>query len=397
MSDRRDAGQTDDDQDGDVLGQVRSWWLRLSHRGRSRLTVVPPRTWHILAVLAALLVVALVLRLVLPVAYRTEWTGLGASRSPVKSPKVLFDYYPSKTLWDWAQLLVVPAVLVVAGFLLNRAQQSREREIAEKNRAQDQEIAEKNRAQDQEIADDRQQDAALDTYLATMTTLLLDKELKKSAPRDEVRAVARSQTLTVLRRLNGVRKGAVVRFMYESELIFKGTPVVDLDGADLSGADLSHAILRDVNLRGATLATAVLTDATLAGACLDQANLSEADLVRADMASASLDGANLHAARLWSANLNQAVLGEVDRGSARLGTFTLDQIVVGGSSTGGANLSEANLSDATLARATLAGVILTGARLRGANLTGAIGTTPEQLAQAASLEGTIMPDGQKHS
>ncbi len=114
------------------------------------------RTWLILGGLAAILLGSILLwRIVLPWAYRTEWTGLGASRSPVKSPKALFDYYPAKTLWDWAQLLVVPVVLAGAALLFN---------VAEKRR-------------DQKIADDRQQDVALDTYLATMTMLLLDKGL----------------------------------------------------------------------------------------------------------------------------------------------------------------------------------------------------------------------------
>lgn len=303
------------------------------------------RTWLILAVLAAILVGGLILWFVLPLAYRTEWTGLGASRSPIKSPKALFDYYPSKTLWDWLQLLIVPVVLAGAALWFNATEKRR-----------DQEIAQKNRDADQAIADERQQDAALDTYLATMTTLLLDKGLRESMEGDEVRAVAVAQTLTVLPRLNGTRKGVVLRFLYTSRLIDTNTSIVALGGADLHLAILSLIDLTGVNLTGVNLTRANLSEANLYTADLQRANLSEANLseavlVSADLTTANLGGATLHGAPMWYVTLVGADLARAD---------------------------------------------LTGADLTRADLTNARHTTPDQLAQAASLEGAIMPDGQKH-
>jgi len=296
------------------------------------------RTWLILGGLGAVL---LVLLLIGGYYWHWEWTGLDASRGPAKNPKAPFDYYPSKTLWDWMQLLLIPAVLVVAGFLLNSAQQRRERDIAKENRAQDLDIADKNRAQDLDIAEARQQEAALGEYLATMTTLLLDKELRKSAEGDEVRAAARAQTLTVLRRLNGERKGSVVRFLYESRLIDKATPIVDMGQADLSEVKLSGADLSEVKLSGAVLRRAFLFNANLSGADLSGATLISATLV--------------------------------------------------------ANLSGAVLTEAYLLSAFLAGSNLSGADLSRADLYAATGRTTEQLErEAASLEGATMPDGSIH-
>jgi len=126
------------------------------------------------------------------------------------------DYFPAKTGWDWLQLLVIPAALAVVGIIVNRADKRREQQTAKDNREQDLKIAEDNRKADQTIAEDRQQEAALEAYFATITNLLLDKKLRESEEGDEIRAVARAQTLTVLRRLNGTRKGAVVRFLHES-------------------------------------------------------------------------------------------------------------------------------------------------------------------------------------
>ena len=60
-----------------------------------------------------------------------------------------------------------------------------------------------------------------------------------------------------------------------------------------------------------------------------------------------------------------------------------------------AYLGRASLRDADLSSADLRDADLRGANLCGANLREAI-VTDEQLAQAKSLRGAIMPDGTKH-
>ena len=162
--------------------------------------------------------------------------------------------------------------------------------------------------------------------------------IRESAEKDGVRAVARAQTLTVLRRLDGERKGAVVRFLRESALIDTDTPIVGLRGADLTAADFRQANLTEANLEGA--------------------NLTGANLTLADLIKANLTGANLTKANL-----------------------------------GGAYLTGANLTLADLTQANLESV-----GLRGTNLRYAQGTTPEQLEeQAIVLKGATMPDGTTHS
>ncbi len=85
---------------------------------------------------------------------------------------------------------------------------------------------------------------------------MLEGDLRSSEEDSEVRTLARARTQTVLGRLNSRRKGSVVQFLYEADLIKKGDPVVSLSavrlrGADLSGADLSGADLRGADLSGA--------------------------------------------------------------------------------------------------------------------------------------------------
>jgi uncharacterized protein YjbI with pentapeptide repeats len=88
-----------------------------------------------------------------------------------------------------------------------------------------------------------------------------------------VRAIAQAQTMRVLRDADPSSKQTVLLFLYDSELISKVAPIVDLSNADLSDANLH------------------LTDSS--GARLSGANLSGADLREADLGEAVLSGADL--------------------------------------------------------------------------------------------------------
>src|SRR5262245_4227897 len=62
--------------------------------------------------------------------------------------------FETKTLWDWMDLLIIPAVLAIGAFVLNRSERAVERQVAE------------DRAKlEREIATDRQQEAALQAYI----------------------------------------------------------------------------------------------------------------------------------------------------------------------------------------------------------------------------------------
>ena len=135
---------------------------------------------------------------------------------------------------------------------------------------------------------------------------------------------------------------------------------VDLEGANLRGAHLQGINLKGANVQGADLANANLYDAYLVDADLRGAYLCWADLMGADLRGVDLGGADLTGADLSGANLYHADLPCADLS--------------------GADLSGANLSEADL----------TGADLNGAQV------TDEQLAQAASLKGAILPDGSVH-
>ena len=340
------------------------------------------------------IVIALVVLIRLGYAY--QWTGFGQS-------KVNENVQPAKTLWDWLDLLIVPVVLAIGGYLFTRAE----------NRAT------------QAATEQRAQDEALQAYLDQMGQYQLDTNtsLRKSSKGDEVQILARARTLTVLQRLEGERKRSVLQFLYESRLITKDHldtdgPVLDLEQANLSKACLSYARLMGVYLSGADLSYANLREAYLHNADLSRANLMYVNLGAAYLGSATLVLANLSYANLSSAFLSRPydprstgaipdwpiVSGENPRSDAPSNNDTQGadlryaQLI-------GANLSEANLSEANLSEANLTGANLTGANLTGADLTnadltdanlmGIQGITQEQLkTQAKSLVRAIMPNGQ---
>src|SRR5215211_2473133 len=57
-----------------------------------------------------------------------KWTGLAQS-------KVLKGVQPAKTLWDWLDLLIIPVVLAIGGYLFTRSE-NRATRVAAGQRAQ---------------------------------------------------------------------------------------------------------------------------------------------------------------------------------------------------------------------------------------------------------------------
>jgi hypothetical protein len=207
-----------------------------------------------------------------------DWTGFGNYTG------TLIKDNRGKTLWDVMQLVIIPAAFGIGGYWLNKT--SRERE---------QKIAHERNEKEKEIAATQMRETTLQTYFDRMTELLLDKGLRRSETNDDVRHVARTRTLTTLSMLDPGRKGVLIRFLREAELITKDNLVIYLRDADLRNADLNMVDLRGASLSGADLGWAELlgtnlTGADLAGAFLDGANLTGAILTGADLDGVDLTG-----------------------------------------------------------------------------------------------------------
>lgn len=258
-------------------------------------------------VILAIIVLIIVIPVLIRIGYNLAWTGFGEYIGPAVPGNQTFQR--AKTLWDWMQLLIIPAVLAggaaAGAYWLNESARKREQAFTEQRAKAERDIAADNR-----------QEIALQTYLDRMAELLIKEKLRESEQDSEVRAVARAQTLTVLRRLDGNRKGALLRFLYEADLIDEDKIVIDLSEADLSEvnlikANLRGAILSKADLGGANLSEAYMYNVNLYRANLSDANLREAYLGYVNLNQANLSRANLIKADLTEANLSLAKLSEV--------------------------------------------------------------------------------------
>ena len=211
-----------------------------------------------------------------------------------------------KTFWNWLELLVVPIALVLIGLAFSA------RQDALQQRLEDQRVE-----REQKLADQRAQDTALQAYLDQMGELLIEKDLRDAKIGSEVRTLAQTRTLTVLRQLDADHKTQVMQFLIDDRLVQgevkldkKGQlvgaryPVISLDRADLRGVDL-----RGNDLKRAPVGVSVqvyLTDLT--GVQLNYADLSGANLSGALLDVADLTGANLSCADLSHTTLYKSVL-----------------------------------------------------------------------------------------
>src|SRR5215472_12647663 len=121
-----------------MLARFRSWWKNTSKM--------------LDAVVILMLVVLIALVVVIILGYTNNWSWAGLR---------------GKTLYDWLQLLIIPAVLAVGGYLFNFTT-SRNEQKATQLRDQT----------ELDIAIDNQREAALQAYIDSMSELLLEKKLR---------------------------------------------------------------------------------------------------------------------------------------------------------------------------------------------------------------------------
>lgn len=216
--------------------------------------------------------------------------------------------FESKTLWDWMELLLIPFFLAGGALYLERSERAIERRIAGERIKEERRLAEERANLDREIALDRQQEAALQTYFDRMTELLL-KEKLRTTKKAEVRDVARTRTISIMRVLDNKRKNLVIQFLREAKLITDNTSILsdaDMGGMDLQSLNLYDIYLHKVDLQYANLQKADLRGAILRDAILWSTDFRSADLRDTDLHAAEMQGADLREAKVTNEQLERA-------------------------------------------------------------------------------------------
>jgi uncharacterized protein YjbI with pentapeptide repeats len=308
-------------------------------------------------------------------------------------------------LITWVNTLIVPFSLTILGYWFQEQQGKRAGEQA---------------ILDKEIAYTNLCEEALQAYFDRLAELLIDKKLATLAINDPVQEIAlnviRARTLSILRQLgeDGQRKGNIVRFLIDAELMgklnlsdadFRNADLAgtNLENADLRGANLENAKLENADLRSAKLENAKLENADLRGADLENIDLREANLKGTNLVStklmngnlkgANLENANLKNARLENANMRNVKLENANLKNARLENANLSNADMKGVNLEKTNLLNADLANANLLNANLLDANLAGADLRGADLRGVLNLNITQI-EAANNEIEAIYDQQ---
>ncbi|GAB4425519.1 MAG: hypothetical protein Kow002_14990 [Anaerolineales bacterium] len=116
-------------------------------------------------------------------------------------------------------------------------------------------------------------------------------------------------------------------------------------------------------------------------------NLAKCDLVGRNLSESNLSGANLA-----QANLSMSNLSSVDFSSANLSGVIASESNISEANFSNADLTSADLSESNLIGADFTGAITISVDFSGCNMTDAI-ITQEQLDQAFSITGAVLPDG----
>jgi hypothetical protein len=185
-----------------------------------------------------------------------------------------------KTVWDWLGLIGVPITLAVLGIWFQSQEQKRASLEAEEQWRR---------------AAEESKEEILQRYLDRVSQLLIERDLIRASSVvnnpvvESASDIIRARTLSVLRSFSqdGERKGSVVLFLIETEVLHKLK--VSLAESQLSEANLRGANLSGVNLSGANLGGANLFEADIRGADLRGASLGGAILCEADIRGADLD------------------------------------------------------------------------------------------------------------
>lgn len=220
--------------------------------------------------------------------YDQTWTGFNyAPETP--------GYRPTKLLWDWLELLIVPIVLTLLGLLFNYTQKRTEIEIASKK-----EIHER------EIEDDKNQEATLRQYLEQMNDLVFNKGLTSPTPTANVLGIARIITLTTLRRINSERAGVILRYLYEAKLLDADDLKVDISGIRLRKIKLWKQIDK-INFQGVEFHESDFT-----GCELSNCNLNNSKFYRCNFRNANLINSSVEKTEFTMSDLTRANLSGVN-------------------------------------------------------------------------------------
>lgn len=233
-----------------------------------------------------------------------------------------------QVIWSLISLIGIPLVLLLVSHEIEKANEA--------------------------TAQNTREAEAVNAYVDSIGSLLLSKDIDRTNA-SKIEQLIRSKTLLIARQIDQIpqktnnnpkkdtldnsRKGQVIRFLYDQELIFSEREImrreeeldnpqgdnpifrrVNLGGLDLVNVNLSSAFIPGIDLANTTMKNSNLRNANLVHADLGGADLSNADLSGADLRNTILYATNLQGATYTDDNTPEEIcleLGLIDPQSDR--------------------------------------------------------------------------------
>ncbi len=302
--------------------------------------------------------------------------------------------WAGQSLWNWLYLVLIPVLLSFIGLFVQQIEEARSEKEKEIERTRSEKEA--------ELAQDLNRQEALKDYLDQIMLLLMRENTPEIEKNKAVRGVILARSLVLLKYLDGIQNGLLLRFLYNSNLM-KSIQLHDLREIDLIEADLSDLDFSGLDLRKAKLHKALLVEtnlqkanlirADLSGANLKGADFSNATLIKADLRKIESSGFRFDESKLVEGSFREANLSGANLSNAHLQSFDLRHANLSGADLSGADLSGVNLSSADLRRADLKSVNLSGANLNNTDFRDAKNLKPDSFKDASSWETAIYDEG----
>ncbi|ELS05535.1 putative low-complexity protein [Xenococcus sp. PCC 7305] len=216
-------------------------------------------------------------------------------------------FFLGVSIWEWVRVSFNATVIGLLSVFLRQFLKSQD----DKKKKKEAEIAKKALAQEKEIREERLRYDKLKDYLDKMTEVLLRDNTLDDDSDQLLKAVVRARTIVVLQELDSKRRGAVIRFLEDCNIIkFLDLSKANLRGANLKLVSLKHSYFRKADFQGANLEDTDFSDANLEYADLTGANLSRADLSGANLKNTiGLTSTQLKTANNWQKALyNQELI-----------------------------------------------------------------------------------------
>jgi uncharacterized protein YjbI with pentapeptide repeats len=259
-------------------------------------------------------------------------------------------------LWDWLQLLIVPAALAYFGLWYSDQQSIADRRHTDELQYLAQQQSKQLRQQDLLTASE-------DRIVEIVSANKFDLADAPQSAQDFAQAIMSRAFGTVSVASNGKRmvlpgvldasaKGAFLQFLVSTNHVTSQNAVLSLSSDLLDNIDVTGLALPEINLSGASL-----QGAQLQGSNLDGADLASADFTKAQLEGAFLEqnidasngiftGAHLHRAHLEGLDATGAHFNGADLSGADLTCVQFSNATLDGANVAGATVSQSQLDQA---------------------------------------------------